>query len=744
MLTNENIGGYSVDSDKELPGIIAEYMFVKTQTTNWPALDKAENSENGTFDDEPSVFDNNVKQRSPRFLSFGIRRMVVPNEEIQEYLTYNFAQRAVNQAVFNNWVDGLGYSDEARPADHGGEVRKPESQQKWLLTDDHLTLSVGVLPNDVANTRWKKINEFWAAAVGAQVKDIQNTSSEKNKWFSELKVRCEKIFDEGYRGLGGVKKFYEIKLKARADMARCIRNAIEQDIFSDWRTGQRSTAEIDRLLSALISSMEERLAQVNARVETNSKATTSNLQKVGDIDRRIGGIGTLDKLLNKLSDFFNEGAAHLQDAYICRTNEEGLKFARKLMEEVIQQVVELKVNVGQFQSKLLEAGKSFGDEVEVRLKQEKVDYKQKVFNADDIRGLNKGLLVAEDTQKEQAQAVRGALLKHAGEQKQSFTAINDRLGLTDLKAVFESVCAQEVARAHENVAVSQKRILNVNIVQKIREEYAANDEELGQFVRNAVNKAGVFVKFNQTQVGLSGPGTVSDRVGNIFKTEGVFLPFCKEANEFREQLSLKFEANKDKSEFAVLGEGARSNELTVLGISSMFTLRCIEPLASLKSKYESRKAQSEEARSLMHSEGDGSQFPPLLVPSVTDEKLKFALGLLAKGCGMVKDRSDAKTGKPVTVFAYEVDSFPVDEPIGPGRFLDAIEVMSEKAFVLIKGELLPKVKKALHAQRAEWYDNVKNVVREIYNERDQNASDELYLKYFNLMRDDVKKLLEIS
>ncbi|OQW85920.1 MAG: hypothetical protein BWK72_19770 [Rhodoferax ferrireducens] len=745
VLTNENAGGYSVDTDKELPGIIAEYIFVKTQITNWEALDKAENSENGTFDDEPSVFDNNVKERSPRFLSFGIRRMVVPNEEIEEYLTYNFAQRAVNQSVFNNWVDGLGYADEARPADHGAEVRKPEFLQKWLLTDEHLMLSVGVLPDDASNTRWKKINEFWVAAVGAQVKDIQNTSSEKTKWFSELKVRCEKNFDEGYRGLGGVKKFYEIKLKARSDMARCIRNAIELDIFSDWRTGQRSTAEVDRLLSALVSSLEERLTQLDSRVESNSKASASHLQKVSDIDRRIGGIGIFDKiLLNKLPDLFNEGAAHLQDSLICRTNEEGLKFARKLLEEALQQIVDLKASVGQFQSKLLEAGKSFSDEVEARLKQEKVDYKQKIFNVDDIRGLNKTLLVAEDTQKEQAQAVRGALIKQTGEHKQSFSAINERLSLSDLKEVFESVCSQEVARAHENVVVSQKRILNVNIVQKIREDYSSNSEKLGQFVRDAVNKAGVFVKFNQTQIGLSGPGTVSDRVGNVVKTSGVFLPYCKEANEFRDQLAQQFEANKVGAAFAVLGDGARSNELTVLGISNLFTLRCIEPLAALKAKYESRKDASEEARSLMHSEGDGSQFPPLLVPALSDVKAtKLPLVLLAKAMGMLKERPDRNTGKPMTIFTYEDDGLPMDESLGKGTFLDAVEDMSEKALTLIERDLLPKIKKAVHAQRLEWLENVKSVVREIYVERGQNASDEIYQKYANMMRIDVKKLLEL-
>jgi hypothetical protein len=746
VLTNENTGGYSVDTDKELPGIVAEYMFVKTQTTSWEALDKAENSENGTFDDEPSALDHNLKERSPRFLSFGIRRMVVPNEEIEEYLTYNFAQRAVNQTVFNNWVDGLGYSDEARLVDHGAEVRKADALHKWLLTDDHLLLSVGILPDDVSNTRWKKINDFWVAAVAAQVNDIQNTKSEKTKWFSELKVRSEKIFDEGYRGLGGVKKFYEVKLKARGEMARCIRDAIEADVFSDWRNGQRSTAEIDRLLSSLISSLEDRLAQLDSRVESNAKASLSHIQKVSEIDKRIGSTGTIvNALLGNIAKYFTEGASHLQDVLVCRTNEEGLKFARKLLEEVLQQLVDLKTSVGQFQSKLLSAGKSFSDEVATRLKQEKVDYKQKIFNEDEVRKLNKSLLVTEDLQKEQAQAVRAALIKQLGVNRQNFSTLNDRLSTADLKSVFETVCAEQVTRAHESAAVSQKRILNVNIVQKIKEEYEANEEKLGQFIRDTINKAGVFIQFNDTEIGLSGPGTVSERVGKVSKTAGVFLPYCKEANEFREQLSKQFEANKASSNFAVLGDGARPNELTVIGVCNLFTLRTVRPLVALKLKYESRKAASEEARSLMHSEGDGSQFPPLFIPSIGDIKAtKLPLVLLAKAMNMVRERADRNSGKPMTIFTYEDDGLPIDEPLGKGGFLEATEDMSEKALTLIEREILPLIKKSLHAKRLEWLENAKLIVREIYEERGQNASDEVYQKYVDLLRNDVKRILEIS
>jgi hypothetical protein len=528
-------------------------------------------------------------------------------------------------------------------------------------------------------------------------------------------------------------------------MAKCIRLAIEQDLFSDWKNGQRSTAEIDRLLGALISTLEERMAQFDTRIESNAKATLNHLQRVGEVDRKIGDIGLVGKLLSKVADYFTEGAAHLQDALICRTTEEGLKFGRKLTEETIQQVVDLKASVGQFQARLLEAGKNFRDDAEARLKQEPVDYKQKIFNLADVRGLAKQLVLAEDTQREQTQAARAALITQVGEHKKSFSAINEKISLPELKSLFESVGSKEVGRAHESIAVSQKRILRVNIVQKLREEHESNEEKLSAFVRETINKAGVFLKFNQTQVGLAGPGTVPERIGNVTRTAGVFLPESKEAGEFRDKLARTFDANKAASAFAVVADGARPNELTVLGISNLFTLRCIEPLALLRSKYEIRREASEEARVLMHGEGDGSSFPSLEILKITDQKaVKLPYVLLAKAMGMVKERPDRNTGKPTTIFTYEEDGLPMDELLGRGKFLDAVEDMSLPALSKIENELVSKIKSAVHAERQGWLDGVKVVVKEIYEERGQNASDEVYQRYVSLMRNDVKKLLDLS
>ena len=62
----------------------------------------------------------------------------------------------------------------------------------------------------------------------------------------------------------------------------------------------------------------------------------------------------------------------------------------------------------------------------------------------------------------------------------------------------------------------------------------------------------------------------------------------------------------------------------------------------------------------------------------------------------------------------------------------------------IELELMARIKAAAHAQRLEWLDGAKGVVKEIYEQRGQNASDEIYQRYVGLLRNDVKKLLELN
>src|SRR5262249_39293766 len=143
------------------------------------------------------------------FLTFGIKRLAIPEDEIAEYLTYNFARQAALQLRYNNWSDTSGFLDEARNVDFSDFVRQKEVAEKWLISDAHLTLSTGILPEDIANKRWKPINNEWQDVI-PNFKTLVH-EQKADSWLGELAKLCQKRFEQDYRGLG-VQGFYRTKL----------------------------------------------------------------------------------------------------------------------------------------------------------------------------------------------------------------------------------------------------------------------------------------------------------------------------------------------------------------------------------------------------------------------------------------------------------------------------------------------------------------------------------------------------
>ena len=90
LFTNHNENGLKVDVEKQLPNIVADFLFQKILSIKnanaVQLLERMENAENGdgTPETRPG---SNAPERSKRFLAFGIKRLAIPETEIREYLT---------------------------------------------------------------------------------------------------------------------------------------------------------------------------------------------------------------------------------------------------------------------------------------------------------------------------------------------------------------------------------------------------------------------------------------------------------------------------------------------------------------------------------------------------------------------------------------------------------------------------------------------------------------------------------
>jgi hypothetical protein len=201
LFTNQNENGLQVDVDTDLPSIVADFLFQKivaATATSWSLLAKMENAENGdgTPESRPGT---TIGERSKRFLTFGIKRLAIPEAEIREYLTYRFARQAALQLRFNNWSDSLGFLDEPRHQDFGEVVRQRETYERWLISDDHVCLSRGILPEEVNTRRWKPIHQERSAMSALRSAVPTSTSTCARRWCVSISQRKSRSLPATWR-----------------------------------------------------------------------------------------------------------------------------------------------------------------------------------------------------------------------------------------------------------------------------------------------------------------------------------------------------------------------------------------------------------------------------------------------------------------------------------------------------------------------------------------------------------------
>lgn len=315
-LTNEF--GQSIDVKEELPSIVSDYLFQKIYAQNatgdWGSqLGRIENAENGGGGTPEFDITGKVPERSRRFIAFGIKRLAVPEEEVTEYLTYSFAEQATLQLLYNNWADQSGFQDMSRNFNANELVQSAETKNKWLISDEHFTLSQPII-QDETTKKWKLMDETWRTATTRQQNSIK-TNFGKREWLGKLEEAVSKYFSEQFRG-HGVKRFFEIKTKDSKDFANEIRQTIEADLFNEWITGNRSIAEIEKITSTLISSLEERKEGLNEQMVKSIQTRDAANGALDGVKNQWVKVGMASSFMGKYDKLLEEAGINFTTKFI--------------------------------------------------------------------------------------------------------------------------------------------------------------------------------------------------------------------------------------------------------------------------------------------------------------------------------------------------------------------------------------------------------------------------------------------
>jgi Tubulin like len=742
VFSNENENGLTMDVDRDLPSIVGDFLYQKivaVKNLSWSSLGRMENAENGDGSPETAP-QARIPERSKRFLAFGIKRLAIPEEEIGEFLTYSFARQAALQLRFNHWQAASGFIEEPRSQDFHEFVQQKETEARWLISDDHLTLALGILAEDANNKKWKSFTGEWEAVI-PNFKSLVR-ERERATWLDELTKLCEKRYQDDYRTLG-VPGFYRTKLKARKEMAREIRLRVEQELINEWKVGAKSTWDIARLLVALLEKLEERLKSCDEKISRARHAEEEAQSRVLGNAQKWASMGLLSKhVLGTPDSLLDAHGVYLQEMYVYRTRAEGWAFAKALLIEVVAEITDLKGEVDRTTNTLQQALKKFEVGIQARLTDTgSGDLRQhliRFYEPEQVRAVGRRMVLDEAEQKTQTSRVRAALAEKAGVET-SFGLFNQRVSEQTFLDVLETVCEENARIAHQNLVQSAKdRLLGVSIIEKLRDRYGSDPQALKSYVTELVNRAGNFISLDPMEVQRAAPGVPVGVPTAVHKFTAI-LPKAPEQAEF--SAALKAALREAKSgDVEIIESDGRPHEITLVSITNLFPLRYLKPLKLLEEKYRRRvDTGGARARLELHTEGDGNAWPRLFVASSAEVKLEaLPYLLLAKVLGYIHEGRNPATGMDeVLLVTKDADGFDND-PVNLGKTFassaDSVGLADLHTIKTVCDAALTSTDYLHQDKRAELRRAVLAEVEAVKAARGGNVQDDLYRRFLDAGR----------
>ncbi len=778
LFTNVNENGVAVDTNKDLPDIVSDFLhhIINIKPTGNDEIDRKIK--------DPITFENidqfekelNEKAKTPesafpvrtrRFGSFGIKRIIHPEEEITEYISYSFSRQSLLQLKYNNWNDDFGFSDEPKNEDYHAVVNDKANQTAWMLTDDHLMLNLPILESD-KEQRWKKIKDDWDGII-PQLADAAWEKGEAEA-ARELGLLCDLRFDQRFRN-HGVVKFYADKLKAKKDITREIVKQIEKSIYADWSTGQKSTHDLIRMMDTLINHTESRIKDINAKVSKKNEEVEQLQVMKSQSELKYKDVGLLSKVFGGKKNAYEEHCVLLKTLYTKKTELEALRFASKLIVEIIQEMQILSGTIREFNDTLASSISNSEKLIASRCKDGKMTTQSfnesivKYYDSEDVRQFTQKVIRNQDIQKNQTANLRKSITSLAGSEP-SFSKLLENVNPDRLLEIFDTESRESAVAAHNELNVSKKdKLIGVNIIEKLYEQYGGQEKqaELNDFARNIIQKSGIYLNFDKTEVlrNLPNQSATPKKGLSVLKSSVIVsIPPCPELKGFIDDLKDAFKRNVSGDIVVAFDElSTKMNEITALSVTYCFSLRMVEHMKFLKQKYELKLNEQNAAfnKLVLHLDGDGTQYPKIVLESSTAGRNKYisdniGKSILAIGMDIIKhqSREDGTGRNAYSIIETNEYGMPMPPTIMSETVVGMIEYLGQD---FDNGEnfaekILPKIDNKLKGdflhieKRKELITLISgNIIPKVMNECNGNASDNSYKMIYDALMLEFKGIM---
>jgi len=566
-----------------------------------------------------SSYPNELGERCYNFGAIGIKALSVPNIEVEEKIVYSYCENALNQLLYNVFIDRAGFSSDSTIANYTELVSRPADLEAWGATASHLTERFH-LPGD---REFPGIIAEWQQLVDDKVQEITTSSQtgpERQRWADMLYGAVNDHYKSKFRELG-VDSYYKKKsTEVKAYAAEVVRR-FERDLIHNWLndTALDGGAHLYSLESMLVLTRKFR-DEIDVRVRKNLKEMSeeeTDLEEVNEAlekkDRaRFQNRGMLSRLsLASQTRALQAYGRTLHRLYSSKTTTKAISlFGNQCLEEIVRGLEDLENSVRKFQAWFQSEAKEMRIEAQSRLVGRKGQSDAPVAKISEVDQRNIRYLDENEVTKTMRLGMLGnELLARAFSKKvrddirELFqTTVKDPLafgklseylvrpdgGLKDI--LIKS--AQLHSKQDHIIAIKDSTLSPIMGLHVIDELFKDNGGEVSHSLRNVVNTIMAKAKASlKIDLGQDQPKIVSRRPNMPDQPQRsfvVFLPTCREHSKFRADLAIAFQKSVGDGvavEVVDVDENLNRSDITIVTNTFWFSPRFISIAKTLKTRH---------------------------------------------------------------------------------------------------------------------------------------------------------------
>lgn len=655
--------GQKLSPQTDTPFGVANFIYTKiirNHHQRWDALSRFEKGENKLIEPETDEIpgrQGGIPQRSRRFMTFGIKSVRVPNQEVKEYFRYGMMKQATCQLLYNNWT-GFGYLDEPNKNASFEDLKSPDSKylEAWNLTHTHLALFKPIR-EDEHEKGWKPLSE-WKSLAPKYMGAVQESVS-SDQWVGRISQMFKKKFDNDWRSSTGVEDFYRAKRKEFKQTTRAIIDKIQNNLLETIWIGENSLSDVSDILEALVESLEERIPELDEKVIKSQKKVKVVSGRCANNLNQFANMGLIARMAGGKVKLLHAHAADNAHQFTYKTEVEGYQYARELLVNVIPLIQAMDAQVKDCITILKDGLDGLGKDQDARCAPPSPDVlKQlsvKCYDRESVIETARLLDKDEEIQKQQTKELRHHL-RVTMHEKASFKYMAEVLGRGNF-AEFEQPCEKAVRRAVDQYKEEGKGtdVLTGNIYSQLREQFGEDTSKLSDFFGDLMREAGLFVSgFDTHQESDSRAKDTQKRERQIT----VFMPGSEEDTTYRQLLRTIIE-QQGNVEFV---DSDFADEITIVTISFNILLRYMKDVAFLRSQYQEMLETNQQVNFVIHTDADGSHFPSLYTPTASELQRETLPYLFI---GLATENVEKQTEFGETAYKVPMDDDPLStvEPV---------------------------------------------------------------------------------